>query len=52
MTTKRRKELFDNMLDHISELVSGSDLRSTLHCIGFSDEEIADCGVECDDEED
>ena len=28
------------MLNHISELVSGSDLVDTLHAIGFTDEEI------------
>ena len=40
MTNERIKELFDNMLFHISELVSGADLIDTLHCIGFNDEEI------------
>lgn len=40
MTTERIKELFNNMLFHINELVSGSDLIDTLHCIGFTDEEI------------
>ena len=37
---KRIKELYDNMLTHISELVSGSDLIDTLRAIGFTDEEI------------
>ena len=42
MTNERIKELYNNMLFHISELVSGADLVSTLHCIGFTDDEIAE----------
>lgn len=42
----RIKELYDNMLDHISELVDGSDLVDTLRAIGFTDEEIAEEGFE------
>jgi hypothetical protein len=42
MSNERMKELFDNMLNHISELVGGNDLIDTLHCIGFTDEEIAE----------
>ena len=40
MSPKRTQKLYDNMLNHISELVSGSDLIDTLHAIGFTDEEI------------
>lgn len=40
MSNKRMKELYDNMLFHISELVSGVDLVYTLRAIGFTDEEI------------
>lgn len=46
MSSQRIKELYDNMLDHISELVSGSDLVDTLHAIGFTDEEIIYEGFE------
>ena len=45
MTNERINELFGNMLNHITELVSGSDLVGTLHCIGFTDEEIAECDL-------
>lgn len=48
MTPQRMRELYDNMLFHISELVSGSDLVDTLHCIGFTNEEIAAEGFEID----
>lgn len=41
MTDERIKKLYDNMLNHISELVSGEDLILTLRAIGFTDEEIA-----------
>lgn len=40
MSHERMTELYCNMLDHISELASGSDLVNTLHAIGFTDEEI------------
>lgn len=40
MSYERMKRLYNNMLFHISELVSGSDLVDTLHCIGFTDDEI------------
>lgn len=40
MPSKRTRELYYNMLDYISELVSKSDLVDTLHAIGFTDEEI------------
>lgn len=46
MTQERLQELFDNMLNHISELVSGSDLEDTLHAIGFTDDEIRECDIE------
>jgi hypothetical protein len=46
MDNKRIKVLFDNMLFHISELVSGSDLIDTLHCIGFTDDEIKKLDIE------
>jgi hypothetical protein len=49
MSPKRTQELYDNMLFHISELVSGSDLVDTLHAIGFTDEEIASEGFDVDD---
>lgn len=41
MSHERMTELYSNMLNHISELVSGSDLIDTLHAIGFTDAEIA-----------
>lgn len=41
MSYSRKSELYDNMLNHISELVSGNDLVDTLHAIGFTDQEIA-----------
>ena len=40
MTNERKAQLYDAMLNHISELVSGSDLIDTLHAIGFTDSEI------------
>ena len=40
MTDERKLELFDNLLNHISELVSGCDLVDTLKAIGFTEEEI------------
>jgi hypothetical protein len=43
---QRVQELYDNMLNHISELVSRSDLVDTLHAIGFTDEEIIAEGFE------
>lgn len=46
----RIKELYDNMLDHISELVSGTDLVDTLRAIGFTDEEIVAEGFEIEEE--
>ena len=54
MTNARIFELYCNMLNHISELVSGSDLVDTLHAIGFTDEEIKTegFGVDEDDEDD
>ena len=39
---QRIRQLYGNMLNHISELVSGSDLVDTLHAIGFTDDEIAE----------
>ena len=51
MTTERMQELYDNMLNHISELVSGSDLVDTLHAIGFTDEEIIAEGFGIDTED-
>lgn len=51
MSSKRIKELYDNMLDHISELVSGSDLVDTLHAIGFTDEEIIFEGFEIESDD-
>lgn len=50
MTHERMETLYDNMLFHISELVSGSDLVDTLHCIGFTDEEIIAEGFEIEEE--
>jgi hypothetical protein len=50
MSPKRTQELYDNMLFHISELVSGSDLVDTLHAIGFTDEEIMAEGFEIEEE--
>lgn len=44
MTNARKTELYYNMLDHISELVSGNDLVDTLRAIGFTDKEIAEEG--------
>lgn len=49
MTPKRTQELYDNMLNHISELVSGTDLVDTLHTVGFTDEEIAAEGFEIEE---
>lgn len=40
MPTERMQKLYDSMLNHISELVSGSDLLDMLRAIGFTDEEI------------
>lgn len=50
MTNERMEELYGNMLNHISELVSGSDLVDTLHAIGFTDEEIISEGFIVDGE--
>jgi hypothetical protein len=49
ISEERKDELFNNMITHITELVSGSDLRSTLHCIGFTDEEITLFDIDCGD---
>lgn len=46
MTQERRQELFSNMLFHITELVNESDLRDTLHAIGFTDEEIKEFNID------
>ena len=51
MPTERTQELYNNMLNHISELVSGSDLMDTLHAIGFTDEEIIAEGFEIENED-
>ena len=40
MTPERITELFNNMLVHISEMVSGCDLLDTLNAIGFTDDEL------------
>ena len=50
MTNARVKELYNNMLNHISELVSCSDLVNTLHAIGFTDEEITAEGFKIEEE--
>ena len=47
---QRVQELYDNMLNHISELVGGSDLADTLRAIGFTDEEIIAEGFEIEEE--
>lgn len=49
---KRRRELFEKMLGHLTELAKGRDLRDTLHGIGFTDAEIAFAGVEIEESED
>ena len=49
ITVKRRKELYANMLNHLTEMVSGCDLRDTLHAIGFTDSEIEIEGIEISD---
>ncbi len=51
MTAKRKLELFDGLVNHITELVSGCDLISTLHCIGFTDDEIKELDIETEEEE-
>lgn len=48
----RKGLLYDRMLNHISEMVSGSDLVDTLHAIGFTDEEIKAEGLWPENEED
>lgn len=50
MSPKRTQELYDNMLNHISELVSGVDLVYTLRAIGFTDEEILAEGFKIEEE--
>ena len=50
MFPSRMQQLYDSMLNHISELVSGSDLVDTLHAIGFTDEEIIAEGFEIEEE--
>jgi hypothetical protein len=50
MTNERMNELYNNMLNHISELVSGSDLVDALHAIGFTDEEIIAEGFNIEEE--
>ena len=37
MTNERIKELYNNMLYHIGNLVGGNDLVNTLRAIGFTD---------------
>lgn len=51
MTYSRMQELYNNMLNHITELVSGSDRVDTLRAIGFSDEEIAAEGFTIEENE-
>ena len=43
-------ELYNNMLDYISELVSSCDLVDALRAIGFTDEEIIAEGFEIEGE--
>lgn len=50
MSHERMTELYGNMLDYISELVSGSDLVDTLRAIGFTDDEILAEGFEIEEE--
>jgi hypothetical protein len=41
MTNERMVELFDNLVDYISEVVSNwDDFRDTLSAIGFTKEEV------------
>lgn len=49
MSHERMTELYCNMINHISELVSGSDLVDTLRAIGFTDEEIIAEGFEIEE---
>lgn len=51
MGNERMRELYSNMLNHISELASGADLLDTLHCIGFTDDEIKEEGLWCNNHE-
>lgn len=51
-THERKALLYDNMLNHISGLVGGSDLVDTLHAIGFTDDEIKKEGLWPENEED
>ena len=44
------EKLFDNMLNHITELVNGVDLYDTLSAIGFTYDEMIECEVELDEE--
>lgn len=39
ISIERKLSLFDGLLNHITELVSGCDLADTLSCIGFTDDE-------------
>jgi hypothetical protein len=50
MTNERIKELYNNMLFHICELVDGNDLVDTLRTIGFTDEEITYEGIYIEEE--
>lgn len=50
MSHERMIKLYGNMLDYISELVSGSDLVDTLRAIGFTDEEIIFEGFDIEEE--
>jgi hypothetical protein len=45
MTENRKNQLFDAMLNHITELVSDCDLKLTLEAMGFTEEEMLDCGI-------
>ena len=51
MSLQRMQELYNNMLYHISELVSDSDLVDTLHAIGFTDDEIIAEGFEIEEDD-
>ena len=46
MTNQRQKELFDNMLNHFTELLTGEDLKLTLYAIGFTDTEIEELKID------
>ena len=49
MTNERKQELFDLMINYITECVDGSEAVDILRDVGFTDEEIIENGFEIEE---